>query len=170
MTGSFREVTTASSTSSAAVPAGLPIARLVVGMVSADDAARKAIVPDGLRATSWPMLVSDTEAVATFVPVAPAVDLATLAASDASSFTPWTSTSQRSVIPDGGVNVASLSSPKRPTSIVFATVVVIDGAVTLVDDAFAWPPETSIGVVVLTPLKATMPAVAAFTAEPNVNV
>ena len=124
----------------------------MVGSDSAEAAARKAIVPDGLRATSWPMLTSESAAVATLVPVAPAVALTTSAASEPPSLLPWASTSQRSVMPAGGVNVVLLARPKTPTTMVFATVVVTDGAVIEVEAALACPPDTSTGVVVLTPL------------------
>jgi hypothetical protein len=46
----------------------------------------------------------------------------------------------------GIANNASNRSPLSPAGMF------IDGAVTLVEDAFAWPPLASIGFVVLTPV------------------
>ena len=123
----------------------------VVGMVSADVAARKAIVPDGFRATSWPTLALPRAAVATRVPLAPDAAWAWSAALAAAWLEPSASVSKRSVIEPGAVNVVSLDVPKKPTRRVLATVVVTEGAVTDVEAALVWPPDTSTGVVVSTP-------------------
>ncbi len=61
--------------------------------------------------------------------------------------------STRSAKPAGAVQVELDMLAKNVTSRVLATVVVIDGAVAVADDApAAWPPLASIGVVGLTPL------------------
>ena len=86
------------------------------------------------------MLAAALDAVATFVPVAPAAAWTASSAASETWLVPVARTSNRSVIPDTRVNVASWPVPKRPTTVASATVVVIDGAVTLVDDALAWPP------------------------------
>ena len=43
-----------------------------------------------------------------------------------------------------------LALPKNPTSMVFATVVVMEGAVTEAELALTWPPETLMGALVST--------------------
>jgi len=75
--------------------------------------------------------------VAVRLPVAPVAATLTSAAELAPSVVPSTLTSKRSVMPDGGLKVRSLASANRPTRVVSATVVVIDGATTLVELALA---------------------------------
>lgn len=108
---------------------------------------RFTVAPAGRRAMSWPMLTPDLDAVATFVPVAPATAWTASSAAAATALVPVARTSNRSVIPVSWVNVASLPVPNKPTTVASATVVVIDGAVTLADDAFAWPPCVSMGLI-----------------------
>ena len=68
--------------------------------------------------------------VALRMPVAPAAGKACVASSVATLKDPLEATSQRSVMPTGGVNViATLHAPPKMSS-VFGMVVVIDGAVT----------------------------------------
>jgi hypothetical protein len=103
---------------------------------------------------SWPTLPDDCDEVAVTVPVAPAA--ARMALADISEVN-WLGDvpirSQRSVKPAGGVHVEPAMFPKMATSIVFATGVVIDGAVAVVEAALAaWPPEAAIGLAELTPL------------------
>jgi hypothetical protein len=59
--------------------------------------------------------------------------------------------SHASVIPAGGVKVPSALTPTTWTSMVLATVVVIDGADTAVLDPFIVAPWSSTGCAVLTP-------------------
>jgi hypothetical protein len=54
-------------------------------------------------------------------------------------------------MPLGGVNVVPVLTPKKPSNISLAMVVVIEGAIADVELAFACPLDASIGVVVLTP-------------------
>ena len=108
----------------------------------------------GRRAISCATLPDDCEDVAANVPVAPAA--ARMALADIREVN-WLGEvpirSQRSVKPAGGVQVEPAMFPKMATSIVFATGVVIDGAVAVVEAlAATWPPEAAIGLAVLTPL------------------
>src|SRR5438876_12136355 len=84
----------------------------------------------GASATRCPMLTATLEAVATFVPLAPAAGCAASAPSPLAVVPPPPEASYCSIIPDGGVNELLLALPKNPTSMVFATVVVMEGAVT----------------------------------------
>jgi hypothetical protein len=108
---------------------------------------------EGVSAISWPMLTAESAAVATLVPVATAAAWMTSAPSSCTPLVfPPLPASYRSVIPPGAVKLLfPFAVLKRPTSIVFVTVGVIDGAVTLVDAAFGWALETLMGVVAWTP-------------------
>lgn len=109
------------------------------------------------------MFVEVAPLVAALVPVGPAAAWRADAAPDVALNEPCVEDrSQRSVIPPGGVSVVAGPIPKNPTSIVFALVVVIDGAVIVLEDAFTWPPWASIGVVVETPDQAVIPPAAAW--------
>src|SRR3954454_3934249 len=107
----------------------------------------------GASATSWPMLAAPAADVATFVPVEPVVALPTSAPSTVTLKVPaLEATSPRSAMPVGAVKVVASAVPKNPITWAFALVVVIEGAVTDALDALNWPPLTSTGVTVLTPL------------------
>ncbi len=97
------------------------------------------------------MFTPALEAVAVLSPVAPALAWTTSAASTLALFAP-ASTSYRSVMPVGDMNVAAFAMPKKPTMKALATLVVIEGAVTDTELALARPPEVSTGVAVSTPL------------------
>jgi hypothetical protein len=87
-----------------------------------------------------------------FEPVAPAVACDASALSEAEVEPLEDSTWNRSVMPDGAPIAALLERPKPATSIVLATVVVIDGA-----EALADPPEALMGLVVSTLKYALIP-------------
>jgi hypothetical protein len=61
---------------------------------------------------------------------------------------------QRPVIAPGNVIAVLLGIAKSASnrSLLFPAGMLIDGAVTLVEDALAWPPLASIGLAVLTPV------------------
>ena len=84
----------------------------------------------GASATRCPMLTAAFVAVAVLVPLEPAAGCALSAPSELTVVDPPAVTSYRSVIPDAGVNELLLALPKKPTSMVLATVVVIEGAMT----------------------------------------
>jgi len=108
------------------------------------------LVGAGASATRCPMLTAALDAVATFVPLAPAAGCATSAPSELTFVDPPLLTPYRSIIPDGAVNELWLAIPKKPTSMVFGTVVVMEGAVTLAELEFTWPPEALRGAPVST--------------------
>src|SRR5947208_4849604 len=87
-----------------------------------------------------------------FDPVAPAVACGTSALSEAALLEPDVTAVNRSVMPDGAPMSELPERPKQATSIVFATVVVIDGA-----ELVAWPPEALMGAVVSTLKYALIP-------------
>src|SRR5438046_10377708 len=106
----------------------------------------------GVSATMWPMLTAASAAVADLAPLAPAAACATYALSDVVPFVEEPVVrSYRSAMPEGGVKVVATAVPKKPTSIVLATVVVIEGAPTVVELVLASPPEALIGADVSTP-------------------
>ncbi len=90
---------------------------------------------------SWPMVAF----VDAFDPVAPAVACDTSALSEAALLEPDVTALNRSVMPDGAPMAELPERPKQATSIVFATVVVIDGA-----EEFTAPFEALMGLVVST--------------------
>src|SRR6188768_1522097 len=96
--------------------------------------------------------------VALRIPVAPAAGKACAASSVATLKDPLEATSQRSVMPTGGVNViATLHAPPNMSS-VFGMVVVIDGAVTRFEAApFCCAAEAFMGAPVDTPVIAAIP-------------
>jgi hypothetical protein len=102
----------------------------------------------GVSATSWPMVAF----VAVFEPVAPAAACAASALSELALGLDAVWTWKRSVMPDGGTICVLPDSPKQATSIVLATVVVIDGA-----ELPACPPEALMGLVVSTLKYALIP-------------
>src|SRR5437762_8279369 len=87
-----------------------------------------------------------------FDPVAPAVACGTSALSEAALLEPDVTAVNRSVMPDGAPMSELPERPKQATSIVFATVVVIDGA-----ELVAWPPEALMGLVASTLKYALIP-------------
>ncbi len=97
---------------------------------------------------SWPMVAP----VDAFDPVAPAVACGTSALSEAALVPPEVSAWNRSVMPDGAPIAELLERPKAATSIVLATVVVIDGAEELTP-----PLEALMGLVVSTLKYALIP-------------
>ena len=99
---------------------------------------------------SWPMVA--VLVVDAFDPVAPAVACGTSALSEAALLEPDVMAVNRSVMPDGAPMAELPERPKQATSIVFATVVVIDGA-----ELVAWPPEALMGLVVSTLKYALIP-------------
>jgi len=99
---------------------------------------------------SWPMVA--VFPVDAFDPVAPAVACGTSALSEAALLEPDVTAVNRSVMPDGAPMSELPERPKQATSIVFATVVVIDGA-----ELVAWPPEALMGLVVSTLKYALIP-------------
>ena len=96
---------------------------------------------------SWPMVAF----VDAFDPVAPAVACGTSALSEA-ALLPDASAWNRSVMPDGAPMAELPERPKQATSIVFATVVVIDGA-----EELTAPLEALMGLVVSTLKYALIP-------------
>ena len=104
----------------------------------------------GVSATAWPMVA--VFPVDAFDPVAPAVACGTSALSEAALLEPDVTAVNRSVMPDGAPMSELPERPKQATSIVFATVVVIDGA-----ELVAWPPEALMGLVVSTLKYALIP-------------
>ena len=98
------------------------------------------------------MLTPATVVVAVRVPVAPGVfrtsSEAVTLMSQAGSFV---TTSNRSVIPPGGVIELAENELKRPTSRAQPVAVVTEVATTFVLDAFAWVALASTGVAVETP-------------------
>src|SRR5437016_11923482 len=96
---------------------------------------------------SWPMVAF----VDAFDPVAPAVACGTSALSEA-ALLPDASAWNRSVMPDGAPIAELLERPKAATSIVLATVVVIDGA-----EELTAPLEALMGLVVSTLKYALIP-------------
>src|SRR5882724_12485979 len=100
---------------------------------------------------SWLMLaVFPVEA---FCPVAPAAAWDASALSEAESLEPFEDSAwNRSVMPEGAPIAAPLERPKQATSIVLATVVVIDGV-----ELLACPPEALMGLVVSTLAYALIP-------------
>src|SRR5207244_12350280 len=88
-----------------------------------------------------PALPSDA-----FQPVVPALACATSALSEAASLVPFElSAWNRWVMPDGAPIAEPSRRPKQATSIVLATVVVIDGV-----ELLTCPPEVLMGLVVST--------------------
>src|SRR5207253_1276251 len=90
------------------------------------------VVPAGASAMSWPMVAFD----AVFAPVAPRAACAASALSEAVLVELEVWTWNRSVMPDGAPICVPPASPKQATSIVLATVVVIEGA-----EALTAPPK-----------------------------
>src|SRR5207244_1620679 len=89
----------------------------------------------GASAMSWPMVA--VLPVDAFEPVAPALACATSALSEAASLVPFElSAWNRWVMPDGAPIAEPSRRPKQATSIVLATVVVIDGV-----ELLTCPPE-----------------------------
>ena len=105
---------------------------------------------EGASATAWPMVA--VFPVDAFDPVAPAVACGTSALSEAALLEPDVTAVNRSVMPDGAPMSELPERPKQATSIVFATVVVIDGA-----ELLARPPEALMGLVVSTLKYALIP-------------
>src|SRR5436190_1722016 len=97
---------------------------------------------------SWPMVAF----VDAFDPVAPAVACGTSALSEPALLLPDASAWNRSVMPDGAPMAELPERPKQATSIVFATVVVIDGA-----EELTAPLEALMGLVVSTLKYALIP-------------
>src|SRR5947207_2996979 len=98
----------------------------------------------GASAMSWPMVA--VFPVDAFEPVAPAVACATSALSKAASLVPFElSAWNRSVMPAGAPIAEPSLRPKQATSMVLATVVVIDGV-----ELLTCPPDTLMGLVVST--------------------
>ena len=97
---------------------------------------------------SWPMVAF----VDAFDPVAPAVACGTSALSEAALLEPDVTAVNRSVMPDGAPMAELPERPKQATSIVFATVVVIDGA-----EELTAPLEALMGLVVSTLKYALIP-------------
>src|SRR5439155_634801 len=98
----------------------------------------------GASAMSWPMLA--VLPVDAFEPLAPAVACATSALSEAASLVPFElSAWNRWVMPDGAPIAEPSLRPKQATSIVLATVVVIDGV-----ELLTCPPDALMGLVVST--------------------
>ena len=97
---------------------------------------------------SWPMVAP----VDAFDPVAPAVACGTSALSEAALVPPEVSAWNRSVMPDGAPIAELLERPKAATSIVLATVVVIDGA-----ERLTAPLDALMGLVVSTLKYALIP-------------
>ncbi len=97
---------------------------------------------------SWPMVAFD----AVFAPVAPAAACAASALSEAVLVELDVWRWNRSVMPDGATICVLPASPKQATSIVLATVVVIDGA-----EALTAPPNALMGVFVSTLKYALIP-------------
>src|SRR5438128_103539 len=97
---------------------------------------------------SWPMVAF----VDAFDPVAPAVACGTSALSEAALLEPDVTALNRSVMPDGAPMAELPERPKQATSIVFATVVVIDGA-----EELTAPLEALMGLVVSTLKYALIP-------------
>src|SRR6266478_1493702 len=91
---------------------------------------------------SWLMLaVFPVEA---FWPVAPAATWAASALSEAEALEPFDDSAwNRSVMPEGAPIAAPLVRPKQATSIVLATVVVIDGV-----EELTCPPKALMGLAV----------------------
>src|SRR5207253_2110110 len=95
-------------------------------------------------AMSWPMVA--VLPVDAFEPVAPALACATSALSEAASLVPFElSAWNRWIMPDGAPIAEPSRRPKQATSIVLATVVVIDGV-----ELLTCPPEVLMGLVVST--------------------
>jgi len=99
------------------------------------------VVPAGASAMSWPMVAFD----AVFAPVAPRAACAASALSEAVLVELEVWTWNRSVMPDGAPICVPPASPKQATSIVLATVVVIEGA-----EALTAPPKALMGLFVST--------------------
>src|SRR5438876_9297510 len=99
---------------------------------------------------SWPMVA--VFPVDAFDPVAPAVACGTSALSEAALLEPDVTAVNRSVMPDGAPMSELPERPKQATSIVFATVVVIDGA-----EELTAPLEALMGLVVSTLKYALIP-------------
>src|SRR5439155_2048038 len=99
------------------------------------------VVPAGASAMSWPMVAFD----AVFAPVAPRAAGAASALSEAGLVELEVWTWNRSVMPDGAPICVPPASPKQATSIVLATVVVIEGA-----EALTAPPKALMGLFVST--------------------
>src|SRR5436190_11646800 len=97
---------------------------------------------------SWPMVAF----VDAFDPVAPAVACGTSALSEPALLEPDVSAWNRSVMPDGAPMAELPERPKQAASIVFATVVVIDGA-----EELTAPLEALMGLVVSTLKYALIP-------------
>src|SRR5437773_49097 len=98
----------------------------------------------GASAMSWPMVA--VFPVDAFEPVAPAVACATSALSKAASLVPFElSAWNRSVMPAGAPIAEPSLRLKQATSMVLATVVVIDGV-----ELLTCPPDTLMGLVVST--------------------
>ena len=110
--------------------------------------------PPGLSAINCPMLMPEFAPSAIRGPVAPPLASSSSAAPSVILylFVDGTASSNRRVIEAGAVSDVSTAVPKKPTSIRFEPVVVIDGAVIEVDEVFAWPPWVSIGSAASTPL------------------
>ena len=87
----------------------------------------------GATATRMPTLLHEPEAIAVRGPVDPAVAATCVAASVPILYVPLDAASQRSLIPDGGVKLAALAHEAPKTRSVSGSVVVIDGAATVVD-------------------------------------
>ena len=104
----------------------------------------------GVSATAWPMVA--VFPVDAFDPVAPAVACGTSALSEPALLEPDVSAWNRSVMPDGAPMAELPERPKQATSIVFATVVVIDGA-----EELTAPLEALMGLVVSTLKYALIP-------------
>src|SRR5262249_29314945 len=105
-------------------------------------AVRVKLAAPGLSAINCAARAPATDAVATRVPVSPAALRGSVAASNAIPSGFETEKSHLSVIPVsvGGVKVASSNKQKSPTSSVFSTVVVTEGATTEVEgDSLNWP-------------------------------
>ncbi|MFI5366036.1 MAG: hypothetical protein ACHQ4J_10460 [Candidatus Binatia bacterium] len=60
-------------------------------------------------------------------------------------------TSYSSVMPPGGVKVVPVLTPKSPSNMSLAMLVLMEGAVTEVELAFACPLDASTGLAVLAP-------------------
>src|SRR5438093_3261059 len=98
----------------------------------------------GASAMSWPMVA--VFPVDAFEPVAPAVACATSALSEAASLGPFELSAWNCCVMPAGAPIAEPSlRPKQATSMVLATVVVIDGV-----ELLTCPPDALMGLVVST--------------------
>ena len=132
--------------------AGASVPRMVVTTESVIEVTSLAVRfrPVGVRPTNMPMLAAAEPAVATLVPVLPALVISSSADSSVCRPEPPLFTSNRSLIPPGGEMVVLMSWPNTPTSRTESSVVTAVGAVMEVELLLDWPEETSTGEMLFT--------------------